>query len=289
MWNQLKTIALLAALTTLTIGIVSYLAPGWTLAVAVVAVFLNLGTYFFSDRLVLRIHRAREIAPNEMPVLHRMNIVLARAAGVPAPRLYVIDADYANAFATGRGPRHAAIAVTHGLLRQLTRRQLQGVLAHEMAHVANRDILIATIAGMLAAAVSAIANAVQFSALFGGGQSEDDEGGSPLATLAMAFVAPIAASLVQLAISRSREYVADATAARLTGDPEGLASALEQLTVSADAHVDRLPAHATASLFIVNPLAGVPSRLLALFSTHPPIEQRVYRLRSLAVKSRRVA
>lgn len=292
MWSQLKTIVLLGGLTALAVALVSYLAPGWALGVAAVAVLFNLGAYFFSDRLVLRMHRAQPVSREASPQLHEMNEQLARAAGIPAPRLYLIDANYANAFATGRGPGHAAIAVTSTLMRQLTPRELRGVLAHEMAHVANRDVLIATIAAMLAAAIGAVANAIQFSAFFGGGQQSDgEEGGSPIAALAFALVAPLGASLVQLAISRSREYVADATAASLTRDPDGLASALARLS-SASAHEESLaatPAPATASLFIVNPLAGSSSRLLALFSTHPPMDARIARLRRLAIQFRTAA
>ena len=292
MWNQVKTIVLLGGLTAVAVAVVSYLAPGWTLGIAVAAVLFNLSAFFFSDRLVLRMHQARPATPDAFPALHDMNDQLARAAGIPAPRLYVIDAEYANAFATGRGPGHAAIAVTTALLRQLTPRELRGVLAHEMAHVVNRDVLIATIAAMLASGISSVANAIQFSSLFGGHQQGDgEEGGSPLGTLAFALVAPMAATLVQLAISRSREYVADATAAHLTRDPEGLASALARLSFAAadDASVVLQGAPATASLFIVNPLAGTPSRLVGWFSTHPPMSDRIARLRRLAAQLRRAA
>lgn len=211
---------------------------------------------------------------------------LAAAARIPAPKLYLIEADYANAFATGRNPAHGAVAVTTGLLRVLSRRELRGVVAHEIAHIRNRDVTIATVAAGLAAVITGIANALQFSAFFGG-SSDDDEGGvSLLGGLLFALVAPLAASLVQLAISRSREYVADATAARLTRDPEALATALERLAFAAD----RLPAQvepATASLYIVNPLTG--GGLASLFSTHPPMEERVGRLRALLTGARLVA
>lgn len=283
MWSQLKTVLLLGILSTLAVGAASYVAPGWAMTFVAAAVLLNLGAYFFSDRFVLRVHGAQPIGDREHPALHRMNQELAHAAGIPAPRLYLIDADYANAFATGRGPRHAAVAVTRGLMQRLTRREVRGVLAHEIAHVENRDVLIATIAAMMAAVVSGAANALQFSALFSGSaqQQEDSEASSPLTGLLFAMVAPIAASLVQLAISRSREYVADARAARITRDPEALASALERLALSAATeHARPIPAPATASLFIVSPLAGVES-VAALFSTHPPVGERIRRLRRL--------
>ena len=283
MWSQLKTVLFLGILSTLAVGAASYFAPGWAMTFVAAAVLLNLGAYFFSDRLVLRVHRARPIGDREHPALHSMNQELAHAAGIPAPRLYLIDADYANAFATGRGPRHAAVAVTRGLLQRLTKREVRGVLAHEIAHVANRDVLIATIAATIAAVVSGVANALQISALLGGSaqRQEDSEMSSPLTGLLFAMVAPIAASLVQLAISRSREYVADATAARLTRDPEALALALERLALlAATEHATPIPAPATASLFIVSPLAGVDG-VAALFSTHPPVGERIRRLRRL--------
>ncbi|HEX6976721.1 MAG TPA: zinc metalloprotease HtpX [Vicinamibacterales bacterium] len=281
MWNQLKTVTFLGVLSALAVGAASYFAPQWGLAMAAVAVVMNLGAYFYSDRIVLRMHGAREIAPHEYPALHEMNHELSQRSGIPAPRLFVIEADYANAFATGRGPGHSAVAFTTGLLSRLTPREVRGVLAHELAHVQNRDVLIATVAAMLAAVVSGIANVLQFSAIFGGSQSDDEEGGSPIGTLAFALVAPIAASLVQLAISRSREYVADETAARLTREPGALASALERLHRSAATEPQAVPAPATASLFIVSPFAGA-STMLALFSTHPPVERRIARLRRLS-------
>jgi heat shock protein HtpX len=289
MWNQLKTILFLGGLTALAVAAASAFAPSWAFAIAAIAVLFNAAMYFWSDRLVLRMHRARELSRDEAPALHAINDRLAAAADIPTPRLYLIEAGYANAFATGRGPGHAAIAVTSGLLAQLTTRELQGVMAHEMAHVANRDVLIASVAAGLAAIVGAVANAVQFSALFGStSSSADEEQSSPVGALAFALVAPLAATLVQLAISRSREYVADATAARLTGDPEALASALARLSRAAHDDVAAAPAPATASLFIVNPLAGATG-LMALLSTHPPMEQRIARLLRLARRPLRAA
>jgi heat shock protein HtpX len=274
--GQLKTVLLLGGLTALVVGAGSFAAPSYAWAFAVAGVAMNIGMWFFSDRMVLRTSGARLLEPAESPDLHQMVGELAAAAGIPAPKLYLIEADYANAFATGRNPAHGAVAVTTGLLRALSRREVRGVVAHEIAHIRNRDVTIATVAAGLAAVISGIANALQFSAFFGGGQDDENHGGNIIGTLAFALIAPIAASLVQLAISRSREYVADATAARLTGDPEALATALERLAFAAE----RRPAQvepATASLYIVNPLTG--GGLAGLFSTHPPMEERIARLR----------
>jgi heat shock protein HtpX len=277
MTNQLKTILLLGVLSAVLMGFGSLLGPGTFYLFTALAVLMNVGAYFFSDRLVLRMHGARELPRDEAPRLHAMTEELAARAGVPTPRLYLVPADYANAFATGRNPEKGVVAVTEGLLHTLSERELRGVIAHEIPHIRNRDILVATVAATIAAAVAYVANAVQFAAIFGGANQDDEEGGSPVGTLVMAVIAPIAATLVQLGISRSREYLADDTAARLTGDAEGLALALERLSHAAE----MVPAQAqpaTASLFIVNPLAGA-GRLLNLFSTHPPMERRIARLR----------
>lgn len=274
--GQLKTVLLLGCLTAAVVGAGSFAAPSYAWAFAFAGVAMNVGMWFFSDRMVLRTSGARLLEPAESPDLHEMVRELSAGAGIPTPKLYLIEADYANAFATGRNPANGAVAVTTGLLRALSRREVRGVVAHEIAHIRNRDVTIATVAAGLAAVISGIANALQFSAFFGGGQDDEDHGGSIIGALAFAFVAPIAASLVQLAISRSREYVADATAARLTGDPEALATALERLSMAAE----RRPAQvepATASLYIVNPLTG--GGLAGLFSTHPPMEERIARLR----------
>ena len=280
MANQLKTLVLLGALSALLIGFGGMLGPGYFYGFTALALLMNLGAYFFSDKIVLKMHRAREVSPAQAPELHRMIDEVARAAGVPKPRVYVIPEMQPNAFATGRNPEHGVVAVTEGILSMLDARELKGVLAHEMAHIKNRDILVATVAAGIAAAVTYIANVLQFSAFFGGHQSDDEEGGGSLVgMLAMAFVAPIAATLIQLGISRSREYLADETAARLTGDPDALARALEKLERGAQ----RIPAHvepATASLFIVSPLAGGRS-LMSLFSTHPPMQERIARLRGM--------
>ena len=275
--GQLKTVALLGGLTALMVGAGSFAAPSYAWLFAVVGVAMNIGMWFFSDRMVLRTSGARPLEPGEAPDLHDMVRELAQGANIPVPKLYLIEADYANAFATGRNPAHGAVAVTTGLLRVLSRREVRGVIAHEIAHIRNRDVTIATVAACLAAVISGVANVLQFSALFGGSQ-DDEEGGNPIGALLFAFLAPIAATLVQLAISRSREFVADATAARITGDPQALASALETLSHAA-AHLPANVQPATASLYIVNPLSG--GGLAGLFSTHPRMDDRIARLRAM--------
>lgn len=282
MESAFRTTILLAALTGLILAIGGLLGgrEGMTLALGL-AVAMNFGSYWFSDQIVLRSYGAQPVAENEMPELHALVSGLAAKAGLPVtPALYVLPDDGMNAFATGRSPSHAAVAVTRGLLSRLDRRELEGVLAHELAHVRNRDILTGAIAATLAGAVMMLANMLRWGAFFGGtGGRDEGEGGGPFELLAMVILAPIAATIIQLAISRGREYEADATGARITGDPMGLASALSRL----DSMAKRLPMNAgqaSSHLFIVNPLQGVS--LSRLFSTHPPTEERIARLRSLA-------
>lgn len=278
--NWLKTGVLMAGMTAL-IVVVGYLIGGmsglWIFGAF--AVVSNVVAYWFSDRIALRMHGARPISREEAPWLHEMVERLTRRAGMPMPALYVIPSPSPNAFATGRDPEHAAVAVTSGIVDILDRRELEGVVAHELAHVRNRDTLIATIAATIAGAISGLATALQWSAIFGGmSRDEDDRGGGLLGMLALIILAPLAATVLQLAISRSREYGADATGAELCGDPHALADALEKLERgSRMVPDDRHPA--TASLFIVNPLSG--RSVLQLFSTHPPVEERVRRLRAL--------
>jgi heat shock protein HtpX len=250
---------------------------------------MNLGAYFFSDRLVLQMSGAQEISPERAPALHRMVDELARNARIPKPRVYIIAEEQPNAFATGRNPQHGVVAVTEGILRLLSERELRGVLAHEIAHIKNRDILVATIAAAIAAAVGYIANALSFAALFGGGQQNDDsEEGSGASSLLLALVAPFLAMLVQMGISRAREYMADEAGARISGDPEALASALAKLAQGAEAVPMHAAQPATASLFIVNPLTSGGS-LLNWFSTHPPMGERIRRLREMTRQWQRVA
>jgi heat shock protein HtpX len=286
MKNQLKTLFLLGVLSALLVSVGGLLGPGYLYVFTALALLLNLGAYFWSDRIVLRMNGARPLEPDHLPWLHQMVGELARNAGIPAPRLCIVEDEQPNAFATGRNPANGVVAVTTGILRLLDRRELRGVIAHELAHIKNRDILVSTIAAAIAAAVSYIVNIAQLSFLFGGAQQDDaqEEGGSPLAGLLMLIVAPIAATLVQLGISRSREFLADQTGARICGDPEALALALEKLERGAEL-VPGAAQPATASLYIVNPLAGAGG-VLALFSTHPPMAQRIERLRAMVRASR---
>jgi heat shock protein HtpX len=284
MANHIKTVLLLGAMSVLVIGVGGAVAPQHLYAFVLLALAFNVFSYFFSDRLVLRMHGAREISRDDGPQLHALVQELAERAAIPKPRVYLIPAEYVNAFATGRNPRHGVVAVSAGLLHLLSKDELRGVVAHEIAHIKNRDILIATIAAVLAGVVTYVAHLLQFSTLFGAGADQDDEHGGWAGGLLMALVAPLAATLIQLGISRSREYVADETGARLARDPASLASALERLArkaIAAPAGVQPV----TASLFIVNSLAG-ESGLVHLFSTHPPMQERVRRLRVMAASGR---
>lgn len=278
---MLRTTFLLGALTGLILLIGDYLGGSGGLMIAFVfAVVMNFGSYWFSDKIVLRMYGAHEVGEAEAPQLHRIVRALTTRARLPMPKLYVIPDEGANAFATGRNPQHAAVAVTEGILRLMSERELTGVLAHELAHVQNRDILISSIAATLAGVIMMIANMAQWAAIFGGfSRSDDEEGGGMLGMLVMAIVAPLAATVIQMAISRTREYAADRTGAQMSGDPLGLASALEKLGRASE----RMPVDAspqTAHFFIVNPLSG--QSVAKLFSTHPPLEERIARLRGLA-------
>lgn len=279
MKNQIKTILLLGVLSVVLLGIGAALGKGFLLGALVLSLAMNVGAYFFSDKLVLRMHGAQEVSPQQAPGLHRMVEELSRRAGLPKPRVFLMPEPQPNAFATGRDPEHGVVAVTTGLLEVLEEREVRGVLAHELAHIKNRDILVSSIAAAVASAVTYLAHAV---GLFGSMflSRDEDEGLSPLQALALALVAPLAATVIQLGISRSREYLADETGAEISGDPEALARALAKL----EAGAAMLPAQgqpATASLFIVSPFAGMQS-ILSLFSTHPRTEERVRRLRELA-------
>jgi heat shock protein HtpX len=280
--NQLKTVVLLGALSAVLIGIGGALGQGYLILAAVIALAMNVGAYFFSDRMVLSMHGAKEVSPVEAPELHRMVEELARRAELPKPRVFVMDDPQPNAFATGRNPEHGVVAVTTGILDLLDKRELRGVIAHELAHIKNRDILVSTIAATIASAVTFLANAASFIAMFAGGREEGEEeaGPSPVQSLVLALVAPIAATLIQLGISRSREYLADRTGAEICGDPEALARALEKLEQGAQMMPNPAAQPATASLFIVNPFAGASS-ILQLFSTHPAIPERARRLRAM--------
>jgi heat shock protein HtpX len=280
--NHLKTVVLLGALSALLVGVGNVVAPGHLGFFAVMALGMNLGAYFWSDKLVLRMHGAKAIDPAEAPELHGMVRELAARAAIPMPRVFLIDDPQPNAFATGRNPAHGVVAVTSGILRILTPRELRGVIAHELAHIKNRDILVATIAACVTGVITYAAHAIGFLGL-GGHQNDEGESASPFAGILMALTAPIAATLIQLGISRSREYLADETGAAISGDPSALASALQRLEEAAAMLPSMAAQPATASLFIVNPFSGSAGLGLArLFSTHPSTADRVARLQALA-------
>ena len=248
-----------------------------------IGLVFNFISYWFSDRIALMMHRAQEVSRSELPQVYEIVERLTRKAGMPMPRVYVIPSETPNAFATGRNPSHAAVAVTQGIMRILDARQLEGVLAHELTHVRNRDILISTIAAAVAGLISSLGHAIQWGAMLGGFSRRDDgeRGGSAIEMLAWAILAPLIALVVQLAVSRSREYAADAGGAELVGDPEPLAEALLALERGNEALPYQYGGPATAHLFIVNPFSGVGGTMMNLFSTHPPIEERVRRLREM--------
>lgn len=278
--NNLKTGVLLVLLTSIFVLAGGALGGrgGLTIALAL-ALVMNLLSYWFSDRIVLAMYRAQQVTEAEAPELYSMVRELASRAALPMPRVYIIDQDQPNAFATGRNPSHAAVAVTTGILRILNRDELRGVIAHELAHVNNRDILIGSIAAVIAGALSYLAQMAQWSMIFGGGRDEEDRGGGGLVVaIVMMIVAPIAAMIVQMAISRSREFEADRTGAAIAGTPHGLAGALRKLDMVARQVPLQDANPATSHMFIVNPLSG--SGLMKLFSTHPPIEERIERLKS---------
>jgi heat shock protein HtpX len=278
MGNQIRTTLLLAVMTVFLVVIGRLIGgPSGMVLALIVAAGMNFFSYWFSDKIVLRMYRAQEVTQHQAPELYQMVATLAQRAGLPMPKVYIIPKDAPNAFATGRNPEHAVVAVTQGLLKLMNHDELMGVLAHELAHVNNRDILIGSIAATMAGAVMVLANIARFSAFFGG-HSNDEEGGGlgGLGLIVMSILAPIGAAIIQMAVSRSREYLADATGARYAGSSQGLAGALEKL----GGYSRRMPMQAnpsTAHMFIVNPLSG--KSMMSLFSTHPPLEERIARLR----------
>jgi heat shock protein HtpX len=276
MTSLLKTGMLMAGLTALLMIAGQALGgQGGMMIALLLALGMNFFSYWFSDKIALSMGGAREVSPQEAPDLHQIVASLAARANLPKPRVYIIDQETPNAFATGRNPEHAAVAVTIGLMRILNRDELSGVLAHELGHIKNRDILISSVAATMAGAISSLATMAQFSMMFAGGGSDDDDRGSLIGTLFMMIVAPLAAMLIQMAISRSREYQADATGAAICGNPRSLADALGQLeNANRQLPMDVNPA--TAQMYIVNPLAG--NWAANLFSTHPPIQERISRL-----------
>jgi heat shock protein HtpX len=284
MQNTLKTTVLLAGLTGLLIAIGYFFGgQGGMLLFFGLAIIMNLGAYWFSGDIALRMAGAHEVSPAEAPELHQLVEELATYARLPKPRVAIIDSPSPNAFATGRDANHAVVAATTGILGILNRDELAGVLAHELGHVRNHDILISSVAATIAGAITMVANVMQWALIFGGlGGGRDDEDRNPFAALLMIIVAPIAATLIQLAISRSREYAADEAGARIHGNPESLARALEKLEMATS--VRPLPVNpAVAHMFIVNPLKGVS--FAGLFSTHPPLEERIKRLRAMELRS----
>jgi len=280
--NTLKTTFLLTALTLLLLFFGKALGGNGGMVMALImAGVMNFVSYWFSDKIVLKMYGAKEVTEAEAPRLYGITRQLAMKANLPMPKVYIIPGVSPNAFATGRNPQHAAVAATEGILKMLNDEELEGVMAHELAHVGNRDILISSIVATIAGAISMLANMAQFAAMFGGRDRE--RGGNPMVMIAMAIIAPIAAMLVQMAISRSREYQADDYGARLCGKPLALANALKKLQMGVAA-IPMDANAATAHMFIVSPLTG--GGLMSLFSTHPPMKERVKRLEEL---SRRIS
>jgi heat shock protein HtpX len=284
--NGFRTTILLAALTALVVWIGQMVGgPNGAVLALIIAGAMNFFSYWFSDKIVLKMYGAQEITANDDPELYGLVQDLTTRAGLPMPRVYIIPEETPNAFATGRNPEHAAVAVTQGIRRILNKRELAGVLGHELSHVKHRDILISSIAATLAGAISYLAYMAQWGMMFGGGRDREEGGGGGniLSLLFMMIVAPLAAMLIQMAVSRSREYGADDGGAKVTGDPLALASALRKLQMGAQnipLQVNDATANATAHMFIVNPLTG--GGLANLFSTHPPMEERIARLEAMA-------
>jgi heat shock protein HtpX len=277
--NTMKTMFLMVALTLMLIFIGGLLGGKSGLTIALLMAFgLNFIAYWFSDRIVLKMYKAKPVSETEAPELYSIVNRLAQQAGLPLPKVYIIDEDQPNAFATGRNPQHGAVAVTTGLMRILSREELEGVIGHELAHIKHRDILVSTMVATIAGAITYLAQMAQWSMFFGGRRDEGEEGGGLFTTIIMMIVGPIAAMLVQMAISRSREYEADAGGARIAGDPRYLTNALRKMERAAE-QTPMKANPATAQMFIVNPLSG--GGLLKLFSTHPPMEQRIARLEAM--------
>lgn len=286
MTSQIKTVLLLALLSGIIIVLGGLMGGRTGVIIAFgLALVMNVGSYWYSDKIVLSMYHARELAPEEAPYLHRIVEELARNAGIPKPRVCVVPEEAPNAFATGRDPQHAVVAVTEGIMRLLSPEELRGVVAHEVGHIVNRDILIQTVAGVLGAAIVTLANIFQFTAIFGGNR-DGEGGGNPIGALVLALLAPIAAGLIQMAISRSREYLADDTGAELCGQPLALAGALAKLGAASG----RIPMQegnpSTEQMFIVAPMFSIDGSMANLFSTHPPLEERIRRLQAMAAARR---
>lgn len=282
--NTLKTMVLMVTLTLMLVFIGGLIGGRSGMTFALIMAFgMNFITYWFSDKIVLKMYGAKQVTEAEAPELYSMVRRLSQRAELPMPKVYVMEQEQPNAFATGRNPQHGAVAVTTGIMRILSREELEGVIGHELAHIKHRDILVSTVAATIAGAISYLAQMAQWTMIFGGRSSDDNRGGNPIAALVMMIVGPIAAMIVQMAISRSREYGADAGGATIAGNSMYLANALKKLHMASQ----KIPMNAnpaTAHMFIVNPLSG--GGLLRLFSTHPPMEERVARLESMRLGGR---
>lgn len=286
MTSQIKTVLLLALLSAIIIMLGGLMGGRTGVIFAFgLALIMNVGSYWYSDKIVLSMYRARELAPEEAPYLHKIVEELAHNAGIPKPRICVVPEEAPNAFATGRNPENAVVAVTDGIMRLLSPEELRGVLAHEIGHIVNRDILIQTIAGVMGSAIVTLANIFQFTAIFGGNRDEEGGGANPIAAIALALLAPMAAGLIQMAISRSREYLADDTGAALCGQPLALAGALQKLGMASGQIPMQEGNPSTEQMFIVTPMYA-HGGMASLFSTHPPLEERIRRLREMAAPRR---
>lgn len=283
MTSQLKTMLLLALLSALIIllgGLIG--GRGGIIMAFLIAVAMNIGSYWFSDKIVLNMYRATPLGPNDAPFLYEAVGQLAANAGIPRPQLYRIPEEAPNAFATGRNPEHSVVAVTDGLMKMLSPEEQRGVVAHEIGHIVNRDILVQTIAGVMASVIVMLANMFQYAAIFGGNR-DGERSVNPVAGIVLALLAPLAASLIQMAISRSREFLADATGARLCGQPLALAGALYRLGQASGQFPMSRGNPSTSEMFIVAPLFGRDMSVAKLFSTHPPLDERIQKLRSMAI------
>ncbi|TWH49043.1 zinc metalloprotease HtpX [Sporomusa sp. KB1] len=288
--NTLKTTVLLAALTGLLIAVGAFFGgtKGMTF-MFVISILMNFASYWFSDKIVLNMYGAQAVTPQDAPDLIRMVSNLAQKAKLPMPKVYIINTDVPNAFATGRDPEHAAVAVTTGIMRALNYEELEGVVAHELSHIKNRDTLISTIVASLAGVITMIANIAQWTAIFGLGRGDDEEGGGIGGIIEFVFLvvlAPLAATLIQLGVSRSREYLADQTGGSISGNPLALASALKKIEYFAQHRVMAEATPATSHLFIINPFSGAGGMMVSLFSTHPSTADRVAKLEEQAKKTR---
>lgn len=280
--NQLKTIVLLGAMTGLLLWVGQLVGgPGGLTIAFIFAIIMNLGSYWFSDKIVLRMYRAKEVKESEQPKLYHIVQEVSQQANIPMPKVYIMPSDNSNAFATGRNPKHAAVACTEGIMNLLSEDELKGVIAHEIAHIKNRDILISSVVATIAGVIAYVAFMARWAAIFGGFGGRDRDGGNIVSLLVLAIITPLVATIIQLAISRSREYLADETGAKIVRSPFGLASALEKLEHDSKRHPMRFGNPSTAHLFITNPFRA--RGLVKFFSTHPPMQERIKRLKNLKI------